>query len=87
MGNVMEEMIKDLLSQMTVEEKISFCEGRDSWHTQGLDRLGIPKIMMCDGPHGLRKRDKRETGEPYTVQSTCFPPASAMANSWDPSLT
>lgn len=83
----MESKIKKLLSEMTVEEKIAFCEGGDAWHTAKLDRLGIPGIMMCDGPHGLRKRTKNEKGEMYTVKATCFPPAATMANSWDPELT
>lgn len=82
----MENKIKRLLSQMTVEEKISFCSGDDTWHAPSLARLDIPQIMKCDGPHGLRKRDKNESGEYYTVKATCFPPASAMANSWDPEL-
>ncbi len=82
----METKIKELISQMTIEEKISFCSGHDAWHAESLERLGIPEIMMCDGPHGLRKRDKNENGEYYTVKATCFPPACAMANSWDPSL-
>ena len=82
----MENKIKELLRQMTIEEKISFCSGDDTWHAPSLLRLGIPQIMKCDGPHGLRKRDKNEKGEYYTVQATCFPPASAMANSWDVAL-
>ncbi len=82
----MENKIKDLISKMTLEEKISFCSGADDWHTQGVERLGIPEIMMSDGPHGLRKRAKDENGQYYTVKSTCFPPASAMANSWDEEL-
>ena len=82
----MENKIKELISQMTVEEKISFSAGHDAWHAEYLERLGIPEIMMCDGPHGLRKREKNEAGEYYTVKATCFPPASAMANSWDPAL-
>lgn len=82
----MENKIKELISQMTVDEKISFCSGHDAWHAESLERLGIPEIMMCDGPHGLRKRDKDEEGNYYTVKATCFPPACAMANSWDPSL-
>ncbi len=57
----MENKIRELLSQMTVEEKISFCSGHDAWHAEYLERLGIPEIMMCDGPHGLRKRAKTKT--------------------------
>ena len=82
----MENKIQELLKQMTIEEKISFCSGDDTWHAPSLARLGIPQIMKCDGPHGLRKRDRNENGEYYTVRATCFPPASAMANSWDPAL-
>ncbi len=82
----METKIKNILSQMTVEEKIEFCAGADAWHANSCERLSVPMIMMSDGPHGLRKRDKNEKGELYTVKATCYPPAAAMANSWDPSL-
>ena len=47
--------IKELVSQMTVEEKAAFCVGKDFWHVQGLERLGIPSVMLTDGPHGLRR--------------------------------
>jgi hypothetical protein len=36
---------KDLLVQMTLEEKAAFCSGRDFWHLKGIERLGIPSIM------------------------------------------
>lgn len=42
---------------MTLEEKASLCSGLDFWHTKGVERLGIPSEMVCDGPHGLRKQD------------------------------
>ena len=58
------EQIKSIIDQMTLEEKISFCSGHDAWHAEYVSRLGVPEIMMCDGPHGLRKRDKDENGEP-----------------------
>ena len=83
----MENKIKELISQMTLEEKISFCAGADYWRTVGVERLGIPQIMMSDGPHGLRKKLKDENGKYIeTVKATCFPPASTMANSWDEEL-
>ena len=49
--------IKELISQMTLEEKASLCSGLDFWHTKGVERLGVPSEMVCDGPHGLRKQD------------------------------
>ena len=42
---------------MTLEEKAAFCSGRDFWHTKAIERLGVPSVMMCDGPHGLRKQE------------------------------
>lgn len=46
----------EVLSQMTLEEKAQMCSGRDFWKTQDIGRLGIPSVMMYDGPNGLRKQ-------------------------------
>ena len=46
--------IKEIISKMTLEDKISLCTGEDFWHTKKMEKYGIPSIMMCDGPHGLR---------------------------------
>ena len=48
---------KDLISQMTLKEKASLCSGKDFWHLKSIERLGLPEIMVCDGPHGLRKQN------------------------------
>ena len=48
--------IKAIISQMTLEEKAGMCSGSDFWHLKGVERLGIPKVMVSDGPHGLRKQ-------------------------------
>lgn len=71
-----------LAAEMTLEEKASLTSGLDVWHTKAVERLGIEQIMMTDGPHGLRKREGSET-----VPATCFPTASALAASWDRSVT
>jgi beta-glucosidase len=80
----MERDIKEIISQMTLEEKASLCSGLDMWHTKPIERLGIPSIMMTDGPHGLRKQ--AGPGPFDSIPATCFPTASCLACSWDRSL-
>lgn len=77
--------VENTVRQLTLEEKAAFCSGYYYWHTKGLERLGIPKIMMCDGPHGLRKQVGAEDhlGLNESVQAVCFPSASALAASFD----
>lgn len=76
---------KELIDQMTLEEKASLCSGADMWHFQGIERLGIPSIMVTDGPHGVRKMGKSQNIAKSTP-TTCFPPACATACSWDTEL-
>ena len=75
-----------LLGQLTLEEKASLCLGSDFWHTAPVERLGIPAIMVSDGPHGLRKQpdDGDHVGIAGSVPATCFPTACALGSSWDP---
>ena len=75
----------DLIAKLTLEEKAGLTSGRDFWHTKAVERLGIPSEMMTDGPHGLRKQesDSDALGLGRSVPATCFPTASALANSWD----
>lgn len=77
-----------IISQMTLEDKISFCEGSDFWHTKAFEKYGIPQIMMCDGPHGLRKQENKgdHMGVNISKPSTCFPAACATGSSWDRDL-
>ena len=48
--------VAELLAAMTLEEKASLCLGSDFWHTRDIERLGVPAVMVADGPHGLRKQ-------------------------------
>lgn len=79
---------KDLIESMTTEEKASLGSGADFWQTQPIERLGIPSIMMTDGPHGLRKQKEKgdHIGINQSVPATCFPTAATIANSWDREL-
>ena len=78
----------ELIGKMTLQEKAEFCSGIDFWHLAGNERLGIPSIMVTDGPHGLRKKkDKKGKGELLSsVPAVCFPTACLTACSWDPDL-
>jgi beta-glucosidase len=80
--------IPSLISQLTLEEKASLCSGLDFWHTKPIGRLGIPSIMLTDGPHGLRKQasESDHLGLNDSVPATCFPTASALAATWDRDL-
>jgi len=79
---------QELISQMTLEEKASLMSGLDNWHTKPVKRLGIPSMMMADGPHGLRKEkeSKHIAGFKPSVPATCYPTASGVANTWDTEL-
>ncbi|HTG71032.1 MAG TPA: glycoside hydrolase family 3 C-terminal domain-containing protein, partial [Candidatus Udaeobacter sp.] len=80
--------IQGLISQMTLEEKASLCSGLDFWYTKGIQRLGIPSLMVTDGPHGLRKQMEGadHLGLNHSVPATCFPSAAGMASSWNREL-
>ena len=71
--------------QMTLEDKIALCEGKNFWETKEFPHYGIPSVFMCDGPHGLRKQENQEDhmGVNVSRPATCFPAAVSTACSWD----
>ncbi|MCR5830109.1 MAG: glycoside hydrolase family 3 C-terminal domain-containing protein [Lachnospiraceae bacterium] len=78
--------LKELIGQMTLEEKAKFTEGANAWETPAIDRLSIPSIRVADGPHGVRKQNDTGDTSPEaagTVTSVCFPSASALAASFN----
>ena len=80
--------IRELIAQMTLEEKAGLCSGADFWHTKAVERLGIPATMVSDGPHGLRKQDEAgdHLGINDSIKAVCYPAASATAASFDPEM-
>lgn len=77
--------IQEKISIMTLEEKASLCSGVDFWHSQPIERLGIPALMLSDGPHGLRKQDDKadHLGVNESIKAVCFPNSCATAASFD----
>lgn len=80
--------IKDLVAAMTLEEKAGLCSGGDFWHTKAVERLGIPDIMVSDGPHGLRKQDLEgdHLGVNDSISAVCFPAGCGTATSFNREL-
>lgn len=80
--------IHKLVSQMTLEEKAGMCSGQDFWHLKAVERLGIPPVMVSDGPHGLRKQDQTadHLGINDSIKAVCFPTGSCSACSFDRDL-
>ena len=76
---------KELIDKMTLEEKAGLTSGLDFWHTKPVERLGIPSMLLSDGPHGLRKQERQSDhlGLNKSVPATCYPTAVSLANSWD----
>lgn len=76
------------VTELTLEEKASLTSGASFWYTKPVERVGVPAIMVTDGPHGLRKQ--REGGDHLgigdSVPATCFPPAVGLGSSWDVDL-
>ncbi|SIT05091.1 glycoside hydrolase family 3 C-terminal domain-containing protein [Alicyclobacillus vulcanalis] len=76
---------RDLVSQLTLEEKASLCSGLNFWQTQPIERLGIPALCLTDGPHGVRLQ--RQGGGVFDSEpATCFPTSAALASTWNPAL-
>ena len=80
--------IKRILAQMTLEEKIAYCTGKDFWHTKDLPKHHVPSIKMSDGPHGLRCQESAADmlGINRSIPATCFPTAVTAAATWNPEL-
>lgn len=84
-----EEKIQSLISQMTLQEKVSLLHGNSKFYVSGIPGLGIPEWALSDGPHGVRAEINRHDWAyaGWTNDSaTCFPPGTALAATWNPRL-
>jgi len=85
-GNIMKKDIQSIIEQMTLEEKAALCIGASAWTTTPLERLGIPEMIVSDGPHGVRRVPDINSMGKKSLPATCFPTASCLAATWDVGL-
>src|SRR5437764_10310045 len=74
--------VEDLLSQMTIQEKVAMLAGMNDWYTVPVKRLGIPFLKMSDGPNGARGAGGFTGG----VKAACFPAEISLASTWNTDL-
>lgn len=82
----MNKKIEKLLAELTLEEKAGLCSGKDFWRSKAVERLGIPSIMVSDGPSGLRTQNENGKDENDSRVSVSFPSGCATASSFDRAL-
>ena len=83
---VTEKRIQQLIKKMTLKEKVGMLHGNSKFYTSEIKHLGIPEWALSDGPHGVRAEMNRHNWQYAGLTddaSTCFPPGTAMAASWN----
>lgn len=81
-----EKKIEELISQMTIDEKVAMCHAQSKFSSAGVPRLGIPEVWMSDGPHGVRAEINWDNWgyAGWTNDSiTAFPALTCLAATFD----
>jgi len=78
---IVDQRIEALVPQLTLEEKVQLLTGRDFWTTWPMEKIGLRRMVVSDGPSGVRGEvwDERQP-------SMNFPSATAISSSWDPAI-
>src|SRR3954447_20027097 len=72
-----------LVRELTLDEKARLTAGDDMWTTVAVERLGIPKVRVTDGPNGARGSSLLGMG---SATAACMPCGSALGATWNPAL-
>lgn len=78
--------IQAIIAKMTLEEKAALCIGDSKWTTTPVKRLGVPEMIVADGPHGVRRVTDLHAVAAESLPATCFPTASCLASTWNVDL-
>ncbi|MBP5570985.1 MAG: glycoside hydrolase family 3 C-terminal domain-containing protein [Prevotella sp.] len=84
-----EAKINDIISQMTLEEKVEMLHGKNMFSSAGVERLGIADLEYADGPFGIREEMEPHSWNSLhltTDSATFFPTGSALAATWSPEM-
>jgi beta-glucosidase len=81
-----EQHIDELLSRMTLAERVALCHAGSKFAIAPLPHLGIPEFWMSDGPHGVRHEICRDSWDPVETdedRSTYLPTGTALSATWN----
>ena len=75
------DRLGDLVTRLTLEDKVKLLTGRDFWTTWPIEEIGLRRMLISDGPSGVR-------GEVWDERSPSInlPSATALSSSWDPEI-
>ena len=73
-------------AEVSLADQVALTTGADFWTTRAVGP--VPSMLLVDGPHGVRKQagSTDHLGLASSIPATCFPPAVALAQTWDPAL-
>lgn len=87
-SSISDKTLDSLISLMTLDEKLSMIHASSSFTSGGVERLGIPELVMSDGPHGVRHEHGRGWSaiEDADDKATYLPVGICLSSTWNKAL-